>query len=290
MNNKNILARNLLLLAALEEISAAAAQNGLKLILLKGAALLAEAVYGPQEREMTDLDLLIRPGDENAFDALLTGLGFKPMENSTQAYYRMAAPAVPPVIADLHTGLRHEKETEALWSRAERASKTGGFRVLGFEDQVLHLASHTLLHHGCVTGRTLQDLGRLLGSVYGKEDRADFWRKASAIAADGKLEPVIYPVFSRFSAAWPGLMSAEELSVFKPRGAGKLKSRLFEKAAVKHIRLLEYLLPVLYRPPLFARYLFPGKAFLEKRYGRTSWTDHLRRPLQLLAAALGKEH
>ena len=287
MTNKYILARNLLLMAALDEIGAAAAGNGLDLVLLKGAALLSEEVYGPAEREMTDLDLLIRPEDENAFEELLTGLGFKAMENSSQAYYRMAAPSAPPVIADLHTALRHEKNTAALWSRAGRASTTAA--VLGLEDQVLHLASHTLLHHGCLEELTLQDLGRLLSFVYAKADRTDFWRKTAAIAANAKLKPVIYPVFTRLSAAKPALLSPEELSPFEPRGTDKLKSRLFEKAAAKHTRLLEYLLPVVYRPSLFARYLFPGKVFLTKRYGKNSWTNHLKRPFQLLTSAFKKE-
>jgi len=292
--DKGTLARNLLLLKALEEVCAAASETGLKLVLLKGAALLEQGVYGPGERGMTDLDLLIRPEDEKAFDAMLTGLGFKPMENSSQAYYKITAPAAPPVIVDLHTGLWHEKDTGALWSRAQHsggkaAAETIRLPVPGLEDQLLHLASHTLLYHGCLGGRTLQDIGRLLEFVYGKTDRGDFWRKASGIAVDEKLKPVIYPVLSRFSAARPGLMSTEELYTFEPHGTDKLKNHFFEKAAVKHTRLLEYLLPALYRPSLFAKYLFPGRTFLKKRYGKNSWTNHIRRPFQLIAAILKKE-
>lgn len=285
----DILARNILLLGALEEISAVAAGKDLKFILLKGAALLTEGVYGPREREMTDLDLLIRPGDEKEFDGLLTALKFKPMENSSQAYYRLASPAVPPVIADLHTGLWHERETEALWHRAVRASEGMAFPALGFEDQLLHLASHTLLYHGFLDAKTIGDLARLLEFVYGKTDRAGFWRKTADIAESGGLRPVIYPALKRLSALKPDLLSNGELAVFEPRGAEKLKSRLFEKAAVGHSRLLEYFLPALYRPGLFFRYLFPGKSFLEKRYGRSSPLNRFIRPFQLIKAILKKE-
>lgn len=285
----DILARNILLLGALEEISAAAAEKNLKFILLKGAALLTEGVYGPREREMTDLDLLIRPRDEKKFDDLLAALKFKPMENSSQAYYRMASPSAPPVIADLHTALWHEKDTQALWHRAERAAPGMSVPALGLEDQLLHLASHTLLYHGFLDAKTLGDMAGLLEFVYGKTDRAGFWRKTADIAESGGLRPVIYPVLKRFSASTPALLSAGELAAFEPRGAEKLKSLLFEKAAVRHSRLLEYFLPGLYRPALFVRYLFPGKSFLEKRYGRSSWTNRFIRPFQLIKAILKKE-
>jgi hypothetical protein len=284
----DILARNILLLGALEEISAAAKGKSLEFILLKGAALLTEGVYGLGEREMTDLDLLIRPRDEKNFDALLTTLGFKPMENSSQAYFKMVSASAPPIIADLHTGLWHEKDTGALWHRAARASREMSFPALGFEDQFLHLASHTLLYHGFLDAKTLKDLAGLLEFVYRKTGRAGFWLKAADLARVGGLRPVIYPVLKRFSAAKPYLMSEDELAAFEPRGAEKLKSRLFEKAAIQYSRPLEYFLPGLYRPSLFFKYLFPGKTFLEKRYGRSSWTNRLIRPLQLAKAILRK--
>jgi len=285
----DVLARNILLLGALEEIRAAAGGKNLKFILLKGAALLAEGVYGPGEREMTDLDLLIRPADEKAFDGLLAALGFKPMENSSQAYYRPAPGAAPPVIADLHTGLWHEKDTAALWHRAVSCPESPNIPVLGFEDQLLHIASHTLLYHGRLGSRTLEDLGRLLEFIYRKTERPAFWRKVSGIAAEEKLRPALYPVLTRFAAAAPALISGEELSAFAPRGAEKLKSRFFEKAASGYSRPLEYFLPALYRPALFFRYLFPEKSFLERRYGRRSWTNRFKRPFQLLKAIFKEE-
>ncbi|HBB67551.1 MAG: hypothetical protein A2X28_00765 [Elusimicrobia bacterium GWA2_56_46] len=285
----DVLARNILLLGALEEIRAAAGGKNLKFILLKGAALLTEGVYGPGEREMTDLDILIRPADEKAFDDLLMNLGFRPMENSSQAYYRPAPGAAPPVIADLHTGLWHEKDAEILWRRAVNVPESANLTVPGFADQLLHLASHTLLYHGRLGSRTLEDLGRLLEFIYRKTERAAFWREASGIADGENLRPALYPVLTRLAAAAPALISGEELSAFAPHGAEKLKSRFFEKAASGHSRPLEYFLPALYRPALFFRYLFPEKSFLERRYGRRSWTNRLIRPFQLIKAIFKEE-
>jgi len=285
----SILARNILLLEALEEIAASAAKKKLKFILLKGAALLAEGACAPGEREMTDLDMLIRPTDEKSFDGLLTALGFKPMENSSQAYYRMTAISAPPVIADLHTALWHQKATQALWHRSRPLPHAGALTagVPGFEDQLLHLASHGLLYHGYLSPKGLEDLARLLRLVYGKTDRDAFWLKAADISSDNGLNPVVHPVLRRFHAAEPGLLSAAELSAFEPRGMEKLKSLFFEKAAAEYSRPLEYLLPGFYRPSLFFKYMFPGRTFLEKRYGKASRLNMLARPIRLLAAIAG---
>lgn len=301
---KDILARNILLLGALEEVIAAAEAKGLKLILLKGAALLAGGVYGPGERQMTDVDILVRPRDEKAFDVLLKGLGFEPMEGSSQAYSRPSSliphpsalsphpsslSLAPPVLIDLHTGLWHEKDTEALWHRSARMREEMRAPALGLEDQLLHLASHALLYHGRLEPRTIEDLARLLGFVYMKKSRADFWRLAGDIASAANLKPALHPVLARLSGAHPALVSPKELAAFEPRGAGRLKRLFFEKAAERYSRLLEYFLPGLHRPELFAKYLFPGKAFLEKRYGRSSWTNRFWRPIQLLRAILKKD-
>ncbi len=284
--DNSILARNVLLLGALDALGAAAAEKSLSFIALKGAALLAEGIWPPGEREMTDLDILIQPGDELLFDALLKAEGFKAMENSSQAYYRMAGPSAPPVIIDLHTGLWHEQNTQALWRRARSLTVHGPVAVkgLGFEDQLLHLASHSLLNHGCLPQRTLDDIGLFLKFVYAKTGRSAFWLEAAGIAAGENLEGVIYPVLKRFSISKPALLSESELSAFAPRGADRLKSLFFEKAAVRHSRILEYFLPVLYRPGLFISYLFPGKSFLERRYGKASAMNRLTRPFRLLAA------
>jgi len=287
--SNSVLARNILLLEALEEISTAAAEKSLKLILLKGSALLTEGVYRPDEREMTDLDILIRPDDEKNFDILLTGLGFKPMENSSQAYYRMASPSAPPVIVDLHTVLRHLTETSAAWHRCSRFSLSMRFPVLSLEDQFLHLAGHNLLHHGELGSKTINDLSSLLEFAYRHMDRSVFWIRNADLAAENGLRPLIYPVLSRLARTRPDLLSEAELAAFAPIGFEKLKNYFFERAAIQYSNTMEYMLPGLLRPALFIKYLFPGKTFLEKRYGKASWTNRLVRPFQLIYSMLKKE-
>lgn len=293
----SVLARNVLLMSALDGIASAAAGKGLDLVVLKGAALLYEGLRPMAAREMTDLDLLIRPGNEKAFDELMTASGFVPMENSSQAYYRTTGGGAPPVVVDIHTGLWHERDTAALWHRSRFLSggappergEEARLKGLGFEDQFLHLASHPLLYHGEMTPRCLEDLSVLLERIYAGTDRGSFWLKAAEIARAGGLGAVVYPVLRRLRGLNPGLISGDELSSFRPRGTGTLLGLFFERAARGHSRRMEYLLPGLYRPGLFFRYMFPGRTFMERRYGKDSAGNRLKRAFRLVRALLGKD-
>jgi hypothetical protein len=60
----------------LERLDAAARDSGISCVAMKGAALRALAVYGPGERPMGDVDLLVREADVKAASAMMTRLGY----------------------------------------------------------------------------------------------------------------------------------------------------------------------------------------------------------------------
>jgi len=60
----------------LERIDATAGRAGIAVMALKGAALHAIGVYQAGERPMADIDLLVRPSDEQAMLRVLEGLGY----------------------------------------------------------------------------------------------------------------------------------------------------------------------------------------------------------------------
>jgi len=281
--DKAIAAREILLLGAFEEARAAALAAGIEIIPLKGAALLELGIYQIGERGMSDSDLLLRPEDLSAFEKIISGLGYQPVPNSADAWFRPGAGSAPPVILDLHTGLRHIKKTGEVFDWGLEPGRNG--LSLNLSDLFLHCASHPLLHHGELPPRALEDCARIALSAPG--DGEKFWALTARKAALSGLRPVIWPVIERLSAG-PLAIPASALSSLAPRGLEKIKAAFFGKAARKHSALLEYLLPALHRPGLVLKYAAPDKEFMRRRYGAASASAYLLRPLRLLRSVLKK--
>lgn len=275
--DKAIAAREILLLGAFEEARDAALGAGIEIIPLKGAALLELGIYKPGERGMSDADVLLRPKDLPAFEEVLTGLGYRLMPNSSDAWLKPSPNSAPPAILDLHTGLWHIKHIEELFSWGLEPGPGG--LALNLADLFLHAAAHPLLHHGEVTPRALEDCARIALSTPGDSEK--FWATVARKAEIYNLRPVIWPVIKRL-AAGPLAIPEAEARALEPRGLEKIKAAFFEKAARKHSTPLEYLLPALHRPWLLVKYAVPEKKFMLRRYGAASAAVYLLRPLRLL--------
>jgi hypothetical protein len=150
-------------------------------ILLKGAALNA-TVYEPGLRSMTDIDVLIRPGDTAAADRVLRNAGCRPGADLLRAdfypryYYEREyfTRHTPSVKIDLHCRpfrlLRYARTVpeSAMW-RDCREVRLGELdvQIPGPEDMLIHLAVH-LACHGNSQLRWLYDL-RLWLERFGSE-------------------------------------------------------------------------------------------------------------------------
>lgn len=164
----------------LDDSLAALEGAGVDGLLLKGAAL-AVTVYGSfTRRPMSDLDVLVRPGEaERAVPALLAA-GWSPVEaQGLEEFYRghHHLPALEDargtgVQLELHTALFFEGHPfrfspEDIWARAERIDVRGlpAF-VPSIHDQLLHLCLHFAWSHMMSTGgwRSFRDLNALLGT------------------------------------------------------------------------------------------------------------------------------
>ncbi len=279
--DKAIAAREILLLGALKEARAAAFKAGIETVALKGAALLELGLYQLGERGMTDADILLRSKDLLKFEKILAELGFEPMPGSADAWQRPGSGSAPPAIIDIHTGLWHIKNTEELFDWGLEPGPEG--LALNLPDLFLHSAAHPLLHHGELPARAVEDCSRIARKaleVHGPM----FWSAAARKAGFYGLRPVIWPVIARLLAA--GVVPEAAVGNFIVRGPEKIKAAFFMKAALKHSTALEYLLPVLHRPVLLARYLFPEQRFMRRRYGASSPGAYLLRPLRLLSSIL----
>ena len=279
--DKAVLARDIILLAALRDAREAASKEGIELAALKGAALLELGLYQPGERGMADADVLVRARDLKRFEGLLTGLGFEPMPESADAWLRPSAGGAPPAILDIHTALWHVADTEALFDWGLEPGPEGV--ALNLADLFLHTAVHPLLHHGELTARAMEDCRRIAArgtEVHGR----GFWPSAARKAGFYSLRPAAWPAVRRLLEA--GAVAPADAEAFRPRGPEKIKAAFFEKAASRRSTLLEYLLPVLHRPGLALKYAVPGAEFMRRRYGSASPAAYLLRPLRLALGLL----
>lgn len=283
----DILARNLLLMGAAEEIFAEARKRALRPVLLKGAALLALGVFRPDERGMSDVDILVTPAERKKLEPALEALGFKPMPDSSQAWFRDTGPSSPPVIVDVHTGLWHARAPASYFLK-HSVLASEGMRSLAPAHLFTHLACHPLLHHGEFGPGAASDLARLAEWAAGKRGRGLFLKAVQMEADRFGLRPALTAALESSVGHRPEAFSAAEVAAFAPRGFGKVSARFFRRAARRHSTALEYFLPVLHRPELLGLAFFPDNEFLKRRYGRSGLLTRLLRPFRILKKVIGK--
>ena len=152
-------ARNGNLLAVLDRCLEAFYRDGLEVILLKGAAVLADDLYGDVgARLMGDIDLLIRSKQLEQVEQVLLALGFQVSEEDRENQFFSEHHHLPPyyhpewqVCLELHLDITDFKERNAfpperLFSRAETVH-VGEWpvKILYKFDRLLHNACHAML-------------------------------------------------------------------------------------------------------------------------------------------------
>jgi len=224
--------RSLRLFGLLGRILARAEAEGLDVLCLKGAAL-AQELYGDAGlRPMGDLDLLVRREDVGPVERLLEGLGgyLSPDGQRREGAVRQTVLAevghglawwFPPICrVELHQqvlagpGAEAGQVQERIWA-ASRVRE--GRRVLGPEDQVLHLAEH-LDHHleeGAIYLYWIVDLWALLARLGPGLDR----RVLAERARELDLEPACRRAFAFVGAGWDGAPDTDPLDTTRNMAA-----------------------------------------------------------------------
>ncbi len=286
----------------------------LDLIVLKGAAL-AETVYPrPSLRPFGDIDVLVRASDACRAYCVLSELGYVTDADGwadlvsgrscETNFFRDTAQG--PVVVELHTDLLNNALLRpgvslghaGLWERSRPARLAGeNARVLGPEDQVLHLCLH-LAGHYFYAPNSVRDLVQVCAV-----QRVD-WPLFVSLCRAARAEAI----------AWSGLLAAghhgADVPPFVFKALAPRFERLLEKLALARIQgggeeAARFLLLWLLLGSAWARFhavcrlLFPCRAWLRAHYlfdlTETAFSRRLPlgvlllvKHLQFLAAAMCK--
>jgi len=213
-----------LLLHDLAEILRACEQEQIAAIPLKGSLLATLYYTEPGLRPMNDLDLLVRPADEQRMLRLLARLRYQPLARS-QKHVLLARPeSHGPVVSftgehpdnprslDLHTrlaeyfwGIKYDL-TEEAWADSVSGRLQGAeARVLGPAALMHHLAIHA---SSDALARRLRLLHLAdIALVADKIDQAD-WDRIVAGAQRRGEQRLVYPVLMLTSRYYPAVPAA----------------------------------------------------------------------------------
>ena len=272
----SLLAGNMLLMHELAAVLRECSDAGIRVILLKGAAMLAAGLAGEDERTMSDIDVLVRPQDLETFIGLITRSGYQRIGDSFRDYSKKPEDPLVLVALDIHTELWHARKSELLWDDARPAEVEGvPALTLSLEGMVLHCISHAILHSACLDERARGDLRRFI--------RSDLfsWERLKEKSDGLGMGVLVKPVLSELGAPGSIIRGLKVESCHKPWYP------FFSQAARRRKRshFFEYLLPVFFRPSLAWAAAFPGKETIVARYGADSIWNRAKRPFQLLRKA-----
>jgi hypothetical protein len=153
--------------ALLRELVAVYAPRGIRLALIKGAALVGTIYPDPAERPMQDLDLLIRPVQLQAAIGCLQDLGFRRMgmARKLSGYYHAIAYTRAGQIVELHRNIVQPYRTRfwagELWRRAIPDPLGSGAERLDRIDELLLCLLHMARHELAVPVINYLDVARL---------------------------------------------------------------------------------------------------------------------------------
>ena len=218
----------------LQALHARARERGLALIALKGASLHARGVYGPGERPMADIDLLVDAAQVEQASALILDLGFLsgPVTWKHRAFEPRETDArvgdfgersSNPLKIELHTRLREILPLRPVDVSAAAFAVQLAPGVNDYPTQAA-LLLHLLLHAaGALTGRTarllhLQDIARLVQRMGPNEwqglftqarstsDPTLWWAFPALALTDRYFHCVPQPVLARLASACSWLL------------------------------------------------------------------------------------
>lgn len=265
--NKNILARNIVLLEELEKILKKFNEENIEVILMKGCSLLGRVYSNLDEREMEDIDLLIQKKDSSKIKSILQELGYQFIPGGDWTFVRKYSENFPPVILDLQEKIWYIRDTKKIRENTLTVEIAGiKTKVLSPEEEIIFLAAHRIVHHGKLDKICLQDIEKVISH----DQERICWEKTVRKIENYGLNAPVYLIFSKIENIPYWVKKA-----IKPKSALgglfpwllKLFSYSQENENIGH-----FLRPLTF-PTIDGKirflfdFFFPGKDFLIRRYG-----------------------
>ncbi len=243
--------KNALLLDELSRIIPALASKNIKIMVLKGMALIDMVYRDPALRQMRDIDVLIREKDFEEIRRQLLGLGYNTtaelpnmsgveLVEYSHFFDQIKFKKISGALIDSHFRLLNmglpQKDESMIWDRAV-ATNIAGVNVLipSPEDMLLHLCFHTSQHHYSKISHFC-DIHEALNLSYDYD-----WDYIASVAGSRRIYPSIYHSLLYTGRLLKVNISQDVLDKFKP---SYIRRKLFvftwEKIIIRHRRRLNF--------------------------------------------------
>jgi hypothetical protein len=150
------------LMDCLAAIACIAAQEKLRFIPLKGAAMIIGGYAGAINRPMTDIDILVKKTELQQWHRLLLENGYGPLPWSKSSFIKLSA---APTVFDLHTTLRFLTSdlVDLAWKAAiKKIYAMIAYELLPLEIDILYQCLHMTVTHGYGNEKWLRDMDALI--------------------------------------------------------------------------------------------------------------------------------
>jgi len=202
--------------ALLARLDSSAREAGLPLLAMKGSALLQLGLYAPGERPMSDVDLLARPADAAAADAVILASGYAPgvVKRRHSAYEPLdqrpdrafGEHETHPIKIELHEAVRESLPLREIDITASLPPPAAAPGLNGYASLAV-LMRHLLLHAaGNACNRSVRliqihDIARLAPRLAAAD-----WDQALAPASDGRAAWWAVPPLRLARVLFPGCL------------------------------------------------------------------------------------
>ena len=306
------LARNMTLFQELKEILQGLSSRGIRVMVLKGAAL-AETVYKNLAlRPMSDLDLLIRKQDLAEAERELFDSGYSTAEIEFSGWWaerfggeRLYVKCTGfPIYVDIHWNIANctwmssngmKGEVDRIWNEA-RPMKVAGVNTWGMsvEDEILYTSVHLSAHHLHWRLIWLKDICELTHQYQGQID----WEKMVNRAKQWQVErPVHFTL--KYAQEWlSAQIPGKALAELKPCDTNTLETKFLESYMNingSRVKVVDHFYRFLTLPGIADRTRFllgamcPNVTYLRKRHSipesRIVYFYYLYRPCYILYRA-----